>query len=255
MSSKNVTLHEQLAIETALENQANKCRVELASTFEKKRHLFEEKQKVFTPLKEGQKPEITVESTIQTSVGEELGWVQTFIVKALNASLQVSVANQSAVANIVLETGETLATNVPATALLELEKRVNEIKNLVEAIPTLDPAKGFAADATHAKRAFKAREVRKPRTQKVKDVLVAVQATEHHPAQCQIYDKDELIGHVEEQEWSTLITPADKADLINRVEILARAVKAARSRANNTEVDRSREYGGALLNYVFNGKA
>jgi hypothetical protein len=36
-------LHELLAVETNLESQMLKCCLELAATFEKKRHLFEEK--------------------------------------------------------------------------------------------------------------------------------------------------------------------------------------------------------------------
>ena len=42
-------LHELLAAETNLENQANKCRTDLVGTFQNKRHHFEEKKEVFTP--------------------------------------------------------------------------------------------------------------------------------------------------------------------------------------------------------------
>lgn len=254
MSRPAPTLHELLAVETHLENQANKTRTELAATFEKKRHLFEEKSVTFTPLAENARVETTIQSTIQTTVKEELDWLTPYLTKALDASLQVAEANTQARADIVLETGETIALAVPATALLELEKRVAEVKTLVEAIPTLDPAKGFQSDVSHSKRAFKARDIRKPRTQKVKEVLVASPATEHHPAQTHVFDKDVVIGHTEEMEWSSLITPADKADLIGRVEIVSRAVRAARSRANNITVDQTKRIGGALLSYVFNGK-
>lgn len=253
--SRTQSLHELLAVETHLENQANKTRTELVGTFEKKRHLFEEKQVTFSPLAEGQKQETSVQSTIQTTVQEELTWVQTFLAKALDASLQVAEANTKARADIILEdaAGTVLATGVPATALLELEKRVAEVKHLVEAIPTLDPAKGFSVDSAHAKRAFRARDIRKPRTQKTKEVLTLHPATKEHPAQVQLIDKDVLVGHTEEQEWSSLITPADKADLINRVEIVARAVRQARSRANNVEIDNTKRIGASLLGYIFKG--
>ncbi len=254
MSSRPVTLHEQLAVEGQVESQATKCRTQLTATFGSKRHLFEEKRKAFTPTVEGLMSENTVESTLQSSIKEELDWIAPFLTKALDASLQVAEANTRAVADVVLETGETLATNVPATALLELEKRVTEVKTLVEAIPTLDPAKGFQPDATHAKAAFgvfRARDIRKPRTQKTKEVLELAPATDKHPRQVQVLDVDKPIGYTDEQEWSGLITPSVKADLLNRVEILFRAVKAARSRANDVAVDRSRQYGAALIGYVF----
>lgn len=255
-TTRSVTLHEQLAIQGQLSNQADKCRTQLATTFGSKRHLFEEKQVVFTPLAEGSQRETSVQSTLQSTVKDELEWVSPFLAKALDAGLQVAEANTSARADLVLETGEVLATNVPATALLELDKRVNEVKLLVEAVPTLDPAKGFEPYTSHAKGAavFKARDVRKDRTQKVKDVITLAPPTDKHPAQVQLIDVDRKVGVIEEQEWSGLITPAAKADLIDRVEILARAVKAARSRANNVTVDRSRQYGAKLLSYVITGK-
>lgn len=254
--SRIVTLHEQLATEGQLEAQAAKCRTQLAATFGGKRHLFEEKQVVFTPLAEGAKQETSVQSTLQTTVVEELNWIAPFVSKALDASLQVAEANTRAVADIVLESGEVLATNVPATALLELDKRVAELKVLVEAIPTLDPAKGFSTDSTHSKGSsvFKARDVCKTRTQKDKKVITLASATDKHPAQVQLIDIDAPVGTIEEQEWSGLITPSDKADLINRVEILSRAVKAARSRANGVSVSRDIKYGDKLVQFVFKGK-
>lgn len=253
--SRSVNLHEQLAIEGQVEAQANKCRTELTATFASKRHLFEERSLVFTPSTEGAAVEKTVHSTLQTTVREELEWIAPFICKALDASLQVAVANTEANADIILETGEILAHRVPATAILELGKRVQEIKTLVEAIPTLDPAKGFNPDSTHGKQGvYKARDVRKTRTQKAKEVLELAPATDKHPRQVQVLDVDKPIGTLDEQEWSGLITPATKADIINRVEILARAVKAAQSRANNVTVDRNRTYGAGLVGYVFNGK-
>ncbi len=245
------SLHELLAIENNLKGQSDKCRAQLADTFDKKRHLFGSKVVVFQPNAEGQQPETTVESDVQTTVGSELKWLSGHLTKAIDVSLQVAEANTSARADIVLESGETIATGVPATALLELEKRVAEIKSLVEAVPTLDPAKGFTPDATHKlKGVYKARDIQKTRTAKTKEVLVMYPATDKHPAQVQVNDKDVPTGKVQEQEWSGLITPADKADMINRVEIVARAVRKARSRANNVAIDSARTVGAALFTYI-----
>jgi hypothetical protein len=244
-------LHELLAVETALENQATKCRSDLSDTFAKKRHLFEEKRVTFIPSAEGAQPETETQSDIQSTVAAELKWIEGILVKSLDASFQVAVANTAAKADIVLETGETVMTGVPATALLELEKRVAEVKLLVEAIPTLDPAKGFALDSARSDGVYKAREVLKTRTRKQKKVIVKYDATKEFPAQTDLVDEDVPVGRLQEQEWSGLITPAQKAELLNRVEILARGVRAARSRANDIEVDVNAKIGGALLKYVF----
>lgn len=244
-------LHELLAVETNLENQAAKTRNDLVATFEKKRHLFEEKRTVFTPSGEGAAAQVENQSDIQTNVTKELAWIQPFIAKALDASYQVAEANTKARADIVLEDGTVLLTGVPATALLELEKRVAEVSALITAIPTLDPAKGFSEDAARGSGIFQARPVVKTRTRKAKKLYVKYEATKEHPAQTELIDEDQPIGIIQEQEWSGLITPARKADLINRAEVLARAVRRARSRANEAEVDHNKKIGAQLLSFVF----
>lgn len=247
-------LHELLAVESNLENQAAKTRTDLTATFEKKRHLFEEKRVTFTPATENGQATTETQSDIQTNVNKELGWVQTHIAKALDASYQVAETNTQARADIVLEdeAGTVLLKNVPATALLELEKRMAEITALITAVPTLDPAKGFTMDKD--RNLYVARPVSKTRTQKTKKVFIKYEATKEHPAQTELLDQDVVVGTIQEQEWSGLITPAEKAELINRVEILSRAVRRARSRANDAEVNTNQKIGAKLLGYVFSGK-
>jgi hypothetical protein len=246
-------LHELLAVETSLENQANKVRTDLANTFEKKRHLFEEKRTVFYPLGEHEKPVTETQSDIQSTVAKELAWVQPFLTKALDASFQVADANTRAVADIVLddEKETVLATNVPATALLELEKRCAEIHAFALAIPTLDPAKGFRPDEQRGAGFFQAREVNKNRTKKDVKVIVKYEATKEHPAQTELMPVDVVTGKIQEQEWSGLMTPSEKAEVISRVEMLSRAVRRARSRANEIEVNTRLKIGAPLLKFVF----
>src|SRR6266566_6352748 len=113
-------LHELLAVEGNLENQANKCRADLVTTFEKKRHNFEEKRVVFTPLAEGSPAVQETQSDIQTTVLKELEWIAPYIIKALDASYQVAEANTEARADVVLDddAGTVLLRSVPATSLL-----------------------------------------------------------------------------------------------------------------------------------------
>lgn len=248
-------LHETLAIETNLESQANKVRGELANTFEKKRHLFEEKRVTFRPLSEGEAPVTEAQSDIQSTVPQELEWVSEFIIKALDASYQVAEANTKARADVVLsedDADSVILNDVPATTLLELEKRLAEIHHLITVIPTLDPAKGFQPDQAR-KHVFQAREVMKTRTKKVQKPVVLYEATDKHPAQVQLVTEDVPVGVIHEQEWSGLITPLQKAEMIARVEQLTRAVRRARSRANDQEVDRTKKLGRVLLQYILRG--
>jgi hypothetical protein len=245
-------LHELLAIEANLETQAAKVRADLANTFEKKRHLFEEKRLLFTPNTEGAQVVTEQQTDIQTTVQKELAWVQPHLAKALNASYQVAEANTQARADIILEDSDTpLVKDVPATSLLELQKRLAEILHLAQAIPTLDPAKGFVADSQRGPGIYKAREIRKTRTTKQPKVIVKYEATKEHPAQTELYSADLPLGIIEEQEWSGMMTPAEKAAVLDRIEILSRAVRSARSRANEQAVDTTKKIAPALLGYIF----
>ena len=117
-------LHELLAVESALENQATKCRGELSDTFAKKRHLFEEKRVTFQPIAEGAPAETEIQSDLQSTVASELKWIEGIIVKSLNASYQVACANTKAVADIVLEDDTVIAANVPEDNVPPLRVRL-----------------------------------------------------------------------------------------------------------------------------------
>lgn len=247
MSAK---LHELLAVEGNLETQATKLATDLKATFSGKRHLFEEKLVTFTPNAEGSTKTTESQTPIQTTVTKELEWFGKHLVKSLDASLQVAVANTKASADIVLDDGSVLARSVPATALLELEKRIGSLHELVASIPTLDPAKGFSLDEARGAGVYKALPIRKTRTKKIQRPITLAPATEHHPAQVSLIPEDVPVGEVEELEWSGMLTPAAKADMLSRCEDLKRAVRSARSRANEVEVS-SEKYGATLLAYVF----
>jgi|WetSurMetagenome_2_1015567.scaffolds.fasta_scaffold242732_1 hypothetical protein len=251
-------LHELLAVQgTAnspnnLNGQVAKLRTELAATFEKKRHLFEETRKTFTPNGEDTLPKIEEQKSIQTTVVKEIEWINKHIAKALDVAYQVDLANRVAAADVLTEDNQTLLKAIPATTLLQLEKRVAEWRDLIATIPTLDPSKSFVPDPTVNRGIYKARDVVKIRTKKGKKVYIKYEATKEHPAQTELIDEDIPIGTLQEQEWSAMITPALKADLLDRVEILLRAVSRARSRANEQEIEvTDKKIGAKLLDYVF----
>jgi len=250
-------LHELLAAEGNLETQAIATRSDLSNSFEKKRHLFEETRITFVSNEEGKQPQLESISEIQSTVPKELEWLQPFLAKAIDASYQVDETNTQARGDIILddETNSIIATAVPATALLELEKRLTEwVLNFVKVIPTLDPAKGFQVDPSRGDGYYKARDIQKTRTKKDSKVITLAQPTKEHPAQVQLVPVDVPIGTINEQQWSGLITPKTKADMLDRAETLIRAVKRARSRANEAEVDTHKKIAKNLLQYVFDGK-
>lgn len=248
-------LHELLAVEPDLRSQAESCRNDLKNTFEKKVHHFAKKVVTFKANTEGATDKVEAQLALQTTIQKELDWISEKLSKAIDAGNQIDNANTAAVADVVLDNGVTLLKKVPATALLRLEHRISEVRELVHAIPTLDPAKGFVPDKSEGDGIFKANEDVRHRTEKKFEFVVMVPPTDKHPAQVKELMVDKPIGTLVSQEWSSLITVADKGDMLDRVEELLRAVKKARSAANSVEVDTTaNKIGATALNFVFKGE-
>lgn len=245
-------LHELLAVKENVDGQASKCRTELTATFEKKRHLFEETRKTFTPNEEGKQTVVEEQKDIQTTVASEVEWISKIIAKAMDVNYQIDLANTEAKADVILEDGTIILKDMPTTNLLQLERRMQEVKVLVDAIPTLDPAKGFSLDKDKGKGVYKARVVEKSRTKKENKVIVLYPATDKHPAQTQLGSEDVVVGTIRELEWSSMITPALKADVLERLEDLTRAIKKARAKANEHDLAVAGvTVGKKVLDYIF----
>jgi len=244
-------LHEFLGSQTQVHTQADKCRTDLANTFEKKRHLFGESLVQYTPDGEGAKTTTESQSTLQSTVAQELNWLTEILSKAYDSGATIDEGNMTARADVTLDNGDVLLPRVPATQLLALDKRLAELHQFVQGIPTLDPAKGFKLDADRGRGIYQAREVRKRRTKKDQVPIVLLAPTAEHPGQAQLITRDVEVGTIVEQEWSGLITPSTKATMLERVEELRRAVKQARARANDVVVDEVK-IGRTVLDYVFN---
>ena len=246
-----VKLHGLLAVLESVTGQANKCHQELVSTFKNKAHHFSEQIKTFKSIEENVTPKQEEIREIQTSVGEEVDWLSKKIVSFIDVGHQIDEANMVARADVVV--GDvTLLKDVPTTSLLRLEHRIGEIQKLVTSIPTLDPAKGFKLDTNKGAGFWKARDVEKERTKKTREPLVLAPATDKHPAQVQLIDKDVVTGTILEQEWSSLITTATKADILDRCEELMKAIQKARAKANEVEVDpATHKVGGKIWDFIF----
>lgn len=244
-------LFEFLVVRDQLKGQVKTLIADLTATFANKRHLFEEKRRTVTALVEGATSQVEEQSDIQTTVMKELRWLAGHWVKAIDAARQVEEGNTVSRADVILDDGTVLLASVPSTALLELVQRADEIQAVIAAVPTLDPSKAFRQDETRAAGIFKAREISKMRTTKVMRHVVVVPPTEHHPAQVAQSSEDVPTATILEQEWSGLITPAQKSEMLSRAEELRRAFKSALQRSNATELTVEPTAGAAIFQYVF----
>lgn len=246
-------LHELLAVDSQLRSQAETCCADLKNTFEKKTHHFEKKIVTFRSNADGVPDKVESQLALQTSVVAELQWISEKIAKSMDAGHRIDVANLTAHADVVLDDGTVLLKKVPATSLLRLEHRFLALRDLIGTIPTFDPAKGFEKDTTQATdgSVWKARDKETVRTEKKFESVIMAPATDKHQALVKELMVDRPIGTVITQEWSSLITVATKGDMLDRCEEMLRAVKKARSRAADIEMDaKGNAIADTLLSHV-----
>lgn len=248
-------LHQLLAVVSSLKGQATSTAADLKNTFDKKRNHFTEQIVTVKSRKDGVPDVEESRLSLQTTVRKEIEWISEKLEKAFDVAYQIDIANTYAEADVLLEDGTVILRGIPATSLLQIEHNLSEVQDLVKAIPTLDPVRGYELDTNNRPGIYKARDVHKTRTEKVFEYVIMVPPTDKHPAQVKETTKDVIVGDIIGQEWSSLITVAEKGDMLDRVENLMRAVKKARSVANDAEiVTADYKIGQTLLNYVFSGK-
>ena len=155
----------------------------MKNTFEKKPHHFTKKVVTVKSLAEGVPDKVESQLALQTTVRQELDWIGKKLTAAMDLGYQIDIANTQAAADVVLDDGSTLLSSVRTTALLRLEHRISEVKDLIHAIPTLDPAKNFVADPTEGDGIYRARDDARTKTEKKFDFIVMVQPVDKHPAQ------------------------------------------------------------------------
>jgi hypothetical protein len=143
---------------------------------------------------------------------------------------------------------EVLLTNVPITYLLFLEKQLNDLKSFIDKLPTLDPSEEWSWN--EQKGLYNTAPVKTHRTQKVPKPIVKYDATEHHPAQTEMFTFDEIVGHWTTIKFSGALPASRVRELKDRVLSLRDAVKTAREEANSTKVDQIRT-GEKVLTWLF----
>lgn len=245
-------LHELLAVETDVAGQTKSCLADLKTTFTSRGHHFTKRvvTRKFRDEALGDYAETNL--SLQTTVGRELVWIGQKMETFLNIGHQVDIGNREAGADVVLDNGTVLLKGMPTTSLLRLAHRLVELQELIMAIPTLDPAKNFTPDPNEGSDIHRAADVEKEHGEKVFDYVVMVQPTEKFPAQVKELMRDKITSTTLTQEWSGLITVAQKGDMLDRIEDVKRAVKKARARANEVDIEvKQNVIGGAILEHVF----
>lgn len=241
-------IHELLAVEPDLKAEAARVISEARSLFTEGVGRLQGFTKVYAPL-EAEGDTFPDESQpVATTVSKTLDGVEAALGKFINAAVQKEISNTSATADVVIDE-EVLLKDMPATALLNLEARLGEFRSVVALIPTLDPGVRWTYDEANG--VYVTEPAEQYRTKKVPRAQVMYEATVEHPAQVEQYFEDVRVGELTTIQFSGRITAVAKEGLLERVDALARAVKQARQRANDTEAT-NREVSEAIFEYLSN---
>jgi len=156
-------------------------------------------------------------------------------------------ANTQAKADVVVD-GQVLLSQVPATYLLFLEKQLVDLHTFVSKLPVLDASETWTFD--NSADAWATEPMQTTRTKKIPRNHVKAEATEHHPAQVEVYYEDVVVGYWRTVKFSGALPAARVNELIERVQKLQQAVKFAREEANNIEVQ-DQKVGETVFKYIF----
>jgi hypothetical protein len=155
--------------------------------------------------------------------------------------------NTKAMADVVVD-GKILLSQVPITYLLFLEKQLVDLHTFIKKLPILDASETWIFDASAD--AWATEPVQTVRTKKIPRNHVKAEATEHHPAQVEVYYEDVAVGYWRTVKFSGALPAQRVNELLERVERLQEAVKFAREEANNFEVE-DQEVGDKIFKYLF----
>lgn len=184
---------------------------------------------------------------VQISATELVKRTKSILTRLFDVTATKDVTNCSARADVVVD-GKVLASQVPATYLLFLEKQLVDLATFVKKLPTLDPSETWTFDVASGMAATPPVETVK--TKKVPRNHVKAEATDKHPAQVEVYHEDIVVGTWRTTKFSGALPAATAREMSERIEKLQQAVKFAREEANTTPVTDCTP-GDALLSYVF----
>lgn len=244
-------LHELLAVEGDHKGKSEKIRKEALHTFTKKQSHFHGQVRTYEPLAEDGQKFPREFSPRNDTVPDKLAFALKHYGRFVDIQYQKEAANTKAFADVVVD-GETVLESVPVGALLNLEHHLADLRELLASMPTLDPSEEWVAAPDEGKHVYQAAPRQTHKTEKVSEPVILYEATEQHPAQVKLEAKNVVVGTWTIKKTSGEITPAEKAEYLDRCDKLSDAVKKARVKANMTDVT-ANKVADTLFNFVLTG--
>jgi hypothetical protein len=246
MTTANPKLHEIVAVRKGVKSRVYS---EITSLHRdsNKGDLYTGLSKEYSPKDDGDETLPPESKKVQIIAEDTLKATAKLQSEAWDIEATQEWGNQTAKADIMVA-GRVLMADVPVTLLIHMDKQLNDMRTFVAGLPTLDPAKDWDKDPNS--KLFRTKPTTTHRTKKVEKPHVVVAATKEHPAQWTTLKEDVTVGYWNTTHLSGALPVPRKEALLERIDALQVAIKKARSRANDRDVER-KEIGEALFGYLF----
>jgi hypothetical protein len=226
-------LHEILAVESDLKAEAQRVTSQIKALFTDGRAKLTGQIRTYQPLYEDGEDFADEITEMAATVSGELTRYRDAFGRWVDAAVQKEVTNQHTSASVMIN-GDDVLGPLPATALLNLESKLVELRQVYAVIPTNDLAERW--DFDYSQGHYVSQERVNYRTQKIPKAFVAHEATPEHPAQVTVFNEDARVGAWHTVIQSGMLSPVEKRNLLVRIDLLLREIKQARQRANDLEV-------------------
>ena len=241
--------HQLLAVVNDRQNQMVAFIEEAVTTFKKKPEHFDGLDRTFTSIEEDGKKLAPESKEVVTTVGEKILFAADQIANGFDASISKEMTNSSGTAKAVLTVSGKKIGEYSATALLAMETHLTKIRRMYQAIPTRDGNVRWAEDTDLGRGIVRTPETQVSRLEKRQKPTLLAEATPQHKAQVELVPYDAVVGS-----WKTIvrtgkISSAEKADLLERTDVVIDAVKSARAQANDVNVVETK-VAGKLFKFI-----
>lgn len=183
----------------------------------------------------------------QLKVADAILSARTVLTELFDVVATQDKANTQAKADIKVG-DKVIASDVPVTHLMFLEKQLVDVQTFVSKLPTLDAAERWEYDSNTDCFATGVSETNRT-TKKLRNHVVA-EATDKHPAQVQVYNEDVKVGVWSTVKYSGAIDVKTKNRYLANIKALVEAVKFAREEANSMSVTDVKE-AKDILDFIF----
>lgn len=235
-------LHELLAAEKTPTGAWNAVREDTLKKFKNPTHFFEGHTKSLKMIAESAENEAIQaqareEKPVTTTVLATLEYALDLFANAENLQAVKNATNRIAIAHVEFR-GQRILAGLPVDELLGLEARLARLREVWEAAPTLDATKHWVRATAQGVGVWETQYPEETtKTEKRMTPVVLAPATDKHPAQVKEATVDAVVGKITRIGRSGAVTALQKANAIKTVDELVVAIKQARMRANETDVE------------------